>query len=477
MSRVTFAFLAVGAASYALLQSAVVPVLPRIAKEVGTDQQSVTWVLTAFLLSATVFTPIMGRLGDIFGKNRLLVISLGLLSSGTLVAAAAPSLGIMIAARAMAGAGAGVVPLAFGILRDECTPEQMTGGVGKLSALLAGGAGVGMVIAGPVVDHLGYRWLFLLPGIASGIAAIGAALIIPASPVRSPGRLPLLPAVMLTAWLVPFLIAITRAPHWGWGSTQVLTLFGASAALMLAWWACETRVEVPLIDMGMMRSRGVWTTNLVGLTSVGALYGSYAFIPQFLQTPQTTGYGFGVGTTASSLLILPHPLMSFVGGFAAGTLTRRFGGRSLVIGGCLVSAGSMVLMAFRHASFVDVVVANGLMGLGLGVMFACLTPVIFAAVPPEQSGVAMGVNTNLRSLGGAVGAALLPAIIATRTAGAPLPAERDYTVAFLVVAALLACSAACACFVRSGRETGAVTAGPSATVGLRCEDSEQGAQF
>ncbi|MFV9431625.1 MFS transporter [Rhodococcus aetherivorans] len=452
MNKLTFSILAIGAGAFAMLQSVVVPTLPRIATEIGTDQHSVAWVLTAFLLCATVSTPIVGRLGDIYGKRRLLVVSLTLLSLGSIISAVAPNLAVMIGARVIAAAGAGVVPLSFGILRDGCSPGRMASATAALSAVLAGGAGLGMVVAGPLVDYLGYLWLFLLPGLVLGAAAVGAAFLVPSSPVSSPGRLPLLPAVLLTMWLVPLLIAASRAPEWGWGSVRVLGLCIAGVVMLVLWWVCESRVAVPLVDPALVRSRGMWQANLVGLAAGAALYGGFAFLPQFLQASPSSGYGFGVGATGASLLILAHPAMSFVGGFVAGGLSRIVGAKALVVMGCLAGAAAMVLMAFDHTTRVDVVVANGLMGAGLGLMFACLTPLIFAAVPVHQSGIAVGINTTLRSLGGAVGAAVLPAIIASQTVGDGYPSERAYVVGFLVVAGLMACAAFCALLIPSERK-------------------------
>ncbi len=184
---VTFAVLAVSVSSFALLQSLVVPVLATIEHELDTDQTTVTWVLTAYLLSASIATPLLGRVGDVVGKSRMLVITLTALAIGSLMAALAPSIGWLIAARVVQGAGGGVLPLSFGIVRDEFG-DKMTSALSVLASLTAVGFGLGIVIAGPIVDVFGYTGLFWLPMVVTAVAALATLRAGPGVP-RS-GRLP-----------------------------------------------------------------------------------------------------------------------------------------------------------------------------------------------------------------------------------------------------------------------------------------------
>ena len=210
--------LALGVAAFALLQSLVIPVLTTVQHELHTTQGAATWVLTAYLLSASIMTPILGRVGDMIGKERVFVATLIALAVGSLLAAVAPSIGVMIVARVIQGVGGGMVPVAFGIIRDEFPAGKVTGAVGALASLTAVGAGLGIVLAGPIVNALDYHWLFWLPMILTVIAAVSAVLFVPESPVRTPGRISWLPAVLLSAWLVALLVALSEAPAWGWGS-------------------------------------------------------------------------------------------------------------------------------------------------------------------------------------------------------------------------------------------------------------------
>src|ERR1700744_1274683 len=222
--QLTFAVLAIGIGAFALLQSLVVPVLSTVQAVLHTSQSAVTWVLTAYLLSASVMTPILGRIGDIHGKKWVFVAALVALALGSVLAAVSPNLAVLIVARVIQGVGGGTLPLGFGIIRDEFPPGKVAGAAGIRAALPAGGGRLGIVLAGPIVNALNWHWLFWLPGIATVIAAIAAVLFVPQSPIRSPGTISWLPAVLLSSWLVALLVPLIEAPSWGWGSQAVIGL-------------------------------------------------------------------------------------------------------------------------------------------------------------------------------------------------------------------------------------------------------------
>ena len=165
--KATFVVLLLGVTAYSLLQSLVVPVLTTIQHDLHTSQGTVTWVLTVYLLSASIFTPILGRVGDMVGKERMLVVTLVALAVGSVLAGLAHSIGVLIVARAIQGIGGAVLPLSFGIIRDEFPATKVAAGVGVVAAMAAVGGGAGIVLAGPIVEHLDYHWLFWIPLIIS----------------------------------------------------------------------------------------------------------------------------------------------------------------------------------------------------------------------------------------------------------------------------------------------------------------------
>ena len=442
--QATYAVLALAVGGYALLQSLVIPVLPTIEAGLHTSQNSVTWVLTAYLLSAAIFTPIMGRLGDMHGKERLLVVTLVALTLGSLLAAVASSITLMIVARVIQGVGGGVLPLSFGLIRDEFQKEKVMGAIGVIAALAAAGAGLGIVLAGPIVDALDYHWLFWIPMIVMALTVIAAHLVIPESQVRTLGRISWAGVVLLSAWLVALILGISEAPTWGWGSTSVIGLLIVAVVVAVVWVVVESRSAHPLIDMKMMRIPAVWTTNLVALLLGVGMYAVFAFLPEFLQTPTSAGYGFGVSITHSGLILLPASVFMFIFGMLSGPLSKRFGSKSVLITGLLVGIITFALLTFAHAAQWQILLAMVVEGVGFGLAFASMSALVVVAVPPEQTGVASGMNANVRTIGGSIGAAVMSSIVTSGMRAGSFPRESGYTHGFalLTVAAVAATIAA-----------------------------------
>jgi len=457
--KVTFVVLTASVSAYALLQSLVTPVLPTIQESLHTSQNTVTWVLTAYLLSASIFTPIMGRIGDVIGKERVFVATLAALAAGSLLAALATNVTVMIIARVIQGVGGGVLPLAFGIIRDEFPREKISGAVGAIASLIAVGGGVGIVMAGPIVNALNYHWLFWLPMIVIVIAAVAAAVVIPESPVRTPGKISWQPAVLLSGWLVALLVALSQAPVWGWGSGKVLGLLAAAVVLAIGWVEVERRAETPLIDMKMMRLPAVWTNNLVALLFGIGMYSVFAFLPEFLQTPKSTGYGFGLSVTHSGLVLLPMSIMMFLVGMRATSLAARIGGKTVVLIGSLIGTLSMALLAFAHTSTWEMYLSTTVMGIGFGLAFAAMSSLIVAAVPPAQTGVASGMNANIRTIGGSIGAALMSSVVTANPAADGLPRESGYTNGFMMLGVALLIGAFAAALIPVSRSKSRIAAG------------------
>ena len=432
--QVTFAVLAVGVAAFALLQSLVMPALPTIRDALGTTQTHVTWVLTAYLLSASIFTPIMGRLGDMNGKKRMFVIALTSLALGSLLAALATSLSIMIIARVIQGVGGGVLPLAFGIIRDEFPVVKVGGAVGLIAAVSAMGAGFGIVLAGPIVSALSYSWLFWFPLIMVSAAALAAQVFVPESEVRGRGRINWGAALLMSSWLLALLVSVSQASSWGWVSVPEIGLLAAAVATGVVWVLVERRSANPLIDMNVMTNRAVWSTNLVALLFGFSMYAMLGFLPAFLQAPASTGYGFGATVTRSGVMLLPNAILMFLVGLVAGRLAQRFGSRLVLIVGTAVSFVGLLMLALAHAEAWGIYAATSLTGIGFGLAFAAMSNIIVNAVPREQTGVASGMNANIRTIGGALGAAVMASIVATGADSGRLPDESGYTNGFLVLA-------------------------------------------
>jgi MFS family permease len=446
-----FAVLAVGVAAFSLLQSLIVPVLPEIQQHYGSSQSSVTWVLTAYLLSAAVCTPLVGRIGDAYGKRRMLVVALVALAVGSLLGGLAPSLGWLVVARVVQGVGGGVLPLAFGIVREELG-GHVTAALSALSSLLAVGYGLGIVVAGPILEGLGYRWLYWLPMLVTAATALATLLLVPESRERTAERLPALPALLLTVWLVALLVPISRGPQWGWSSPWTLGGLTLAALVLALWVRAELHAEVPLIDMTMMRVRGVWTANVIGAAVGFSMFASFGFLPQLLQTPpELAGYGFGASVMGSGLLILPSQICAFVVGFAAAPLVRRLGTRAVLAAGSTATGASMLALGLWHDETWQVLAATGVQGAGSGLVFATLAGVLVTAVPSRQTAVASGVNANMRSVFGAIGATLMGVVVGTGAGVGSYPAEAGYTWGYVMLAVVMTAAVAASWCVPDSR--------------------------
>jgi EmrB/QacA subfamily drug resistance transporter len=433
----TFAVLALAGISYALLQSLVAPALPEIQRDLGTSTTAVTWVFTSFLLSASVATPIAGRLGDMFGKERTLLVVLGILALGTLVSALAQSVGVLVIGRVIQGSGGAIFPLAFGIIRDEFPPERVASGIGFISALLGVGGGAGIVLAGPIIQHLSYHWLFWLPLIPTLVAAAATHLFVPESPLKPGGRVNWVGAGLLSSWLVTLLIATSQGPTWGWTDPRVIGLYVVSLVLIAVWVAAESRAAEPLVDMAMMRLRGVWTTNAAGALLGFGMYGSFILIPQFVETPATAGYGFHASVTQAGLFLVPSTAGMLAVSPLAGRIAHSVGSRVALMAGALLTMVCFILLAGAHTERWEIYLASVFLGAGIGLAFAALANLIVEAVPPGQTGVATGMNTIMRTIGGAIGGQVAASILAATAAASGLPAERGFTIAFSISAAAL----------------------------------------
>jgi EmrB/QacA subfamily drug resistance transporter len=427
---ITFAVLALAGAAYAMLQSTVAPALPVIQEELHASASATAWVFTGYLLSASVLTPIVGRLGDMFGKEHTLVIALAVLSLGVLMAALAKSIGMLILARVVQGSGGAIFPLAFGIIRDEFPPEKSAQGIALISAILGIGGGLGIVLAGPIISGFDYHWLFWFPLIVTVAATIATVFFIPESPVKSPGKVDWLGAALLSSWLVLLLLGITQTSTWGWGDPRVWGLIAAAAAMLGVWVRAEIRIREPLVDMAMMRIRGVWTVNAAAFLVGAGMYSSFILVPEFTETPLSSGYGYGSSVTQAGLFLLPATVMMLVISPIAGSLTAKIGARANLIAGCVVTTASFTLMALAHRHQFDMYVATALMGAGIALAFSALANLIVEVVPPEQTAVATGMNTVMRTLGGAVGGQIGASLIAGTVVAANLPTESGFTLAF-----------------------------------------------
>lgn len=434
-TRSTFAAVAVSFAAVASLQSLLIPVLAVIGTDLGADGLGATWVLTIWLITAAVATPLLGRAGDLVGRRRMFLIALSAVAIGSIVAAIAPNLAILLFARVLQGLGGAVFPLGFGIVRDAFPAARVPGTIGALSAIMAVGSGLGTVIAGPASELVTWRGLFVLPIVLTLTAIVLTARGMKET-VKQPGiRLNGLAAVLLSSWLVTLLLPLSSGNTWGWTSPLTVGLLVLAALLLALWTVVELRSRNPLVDMRMMRLPAVWSTNLTALLTGAAMFGIWAFLPRLAETPAASGYGIGASVSAAGLIMLPMLVTMASVGFVAGPLARviPFGAQLTI--GALLSAGASLSIAAFHDNAVQLAIAAGLLGLGTGLVTSSTPNLIVRSVPAHQTGIATGMNANIRTIGGALGTTIFSAVIASGTTSGAAT-EAGFVAAFVVGAAL-----------------------------------------
>ena len=443
---VTLALLTTAGVSFALMQTLVIPALPLFQREFDTTATWVTWIATGFLLSSSVLTPILGKLGDAYGKERLLVISLGIFGLASLGAAFAWSLESLIGFRILQGAGAAVFPLSFGIIRDEFPPDKVGLGIGTVSSVFGAGGGIGLVLSGVIIEHLNWHWLFLVGAVPVLISTVLIALFVPESPIRTPARPDYLGAATLSAALAALLIAISEGRSWGWTSLGVLGLLFAAAILFTAWVRVEQRVPDPLVDLKTFARREMAATNVTTLLIGFSMFAAFILLPNFVSIPRglpeeiadQLDYGFGATPVEVGLFFVPSSVAMMVAGPLAGMLGTRLGPVVPLRIGIALAALSLGLLAAAHDQRWMIYAWMTLMGTGIAFSFAALGVLVIANSRPEETGVASGMNTIMRTVGGAFGAQIAAAIISANTLpGLEIPLERGFTTAF----ALGACGA------------------------------------
>ena len=447
----TLGVLTFAATAYALQQTMVVPALPELQRELDASTTWVTWVMTGFLLAAAVLTPILGKLGDRFGKERLLVYSLVAFLVGCIGCAFAPDIWTLIAFRMVSGAAGAVFPLSFGIIRDEFPPDRMKVGIGLLSAVFGIGGGLGLVLSGLIVDNTSWRWIFGVGAAAVAIAIVLVRRFIPESPVRSSARIDVPGAVLLSVVLVTLLVALSEGGSWGWTSPATVGM---------------------LVDIRVLAERPVLLTNVTALISGFAMFASFVLVPRFAEAPNglpgdvadRVDYGFGASATTIGLYLLPGSLLILFAGPAAGLLGRRIGSKwPLAIGMALIAV-STTSLAVLHDEPWQVILSMAGLSLGVGFAFAAMAALITEAVDPTETGIATGINTVMRTIGAVIGGQVGAAILTAETLdGTAVPTENAYVTAFVLAAVAGSIATAIAILVtpvrRRGRPALAVEAG------------------
>ncbi|MES4887518.1 MFS transporter [Streptomyces sp. NPDC096012] len=425
----------------AVMQTLLVPVIKDLPQLLDTAPSNATWVLTSTLLSGAVATPIMGRLGDLYGKRRMLILSLAVMVVGALVSALTSQLLTMILGRTLQGFAMGAIPLGIGLMRDMLPRERLGSAMALMSSSIGVGGGLALPAAALVAQHSDWHALFY--GAAGlGVLAIGLALfVVPESPMRAKGSFDLPGAAGLSTGLVLFLLPITKGSDWGWSSGTTLGLFAAAVVVLLLWGLYELRVPAPLVDLRTTARREVLLTNLASIMVGVSFYVVSLVLPQLLQLPKATGYGLGQSMVVAGLCVAPLGLTMMFTAPVYARLSARYGPKTTLITGMLIIAigygGGLGLMDAAWQTIVTSVV----LGAGIGLAYSSLPALIVGAVPASETGAANGLNTLMRSIGTSVSSAVIGMVLANTAndvGGVAVPTMHGFHVSFLIATGAVA---------------------------------------
>jgi MFS family permease len=441
--NVIVAVLAFAGIVVSLMQTLVIPIVPELPKYLNASASDTAWAVTATLLAAAVATPIAGRLGDMYGKRRTLLISLAAVTVGSFVVALSDSLTPMIIGRLLQGLSAGVIPLGLSIMRDEMPAERLGASTALMSASLGIGAALGLPIAAFVADNFDWHTLFWASGVLGALSLVLVLLLVPESKVRTGGRFDLLGGIGLAAGLVALLLAISKGGSWGWGSATTLGLFAGAVIVLVAWGFFELRTTQPLVDLRTTAKPQVLFTNLAGLAFGFSLFALQLIVPQLLQLPKQTGYGLGESLLTVGLVLAPQGLVVMIAAPLSSKISKAFGAKyTLMIGAVIVAVG-YALNIFMMSEVWELVLVSCIVGAGVGFAYGALPTLIMSTVPVSETGSSNAVNTLLRSIGSSLASAICGVIVSQMTinfAGHALPSENSFKVIMAIGcgAALLA---------------------------------------
>ncbi|MGF0176402.1 MFS transporter [Streptomyces sp. Marseille-Q5077] len=432
--------LSLAAMIVSMMQTLVVPILGLIQSSLGASSAEVSWVTTATLLSAAVFTPLLGRFGDQHGKKPTLIGVLAVMIVGSVLAATTDSLLWLIVGRVLQGAATAIFPLALSVLREEVPARRLPGAMALVSGTLAVGSGFALVTTGLLTrgEDADYHRVFWL---ATGLAAVtllAVVLLVPASHTKTGGRTDILGALTLGLFLVLLLLPISQGHEWGWTSARTLGSFAGAVVMAGVWSFTESRVREPMVDMRMFLHRPVLFSNLAGLFVGFGMFAQFLGVSYLAQVPRDfAGYGFSASVLRASVeYLLPSTIASLVVSQFGGVLIRRIGPRLTLALSAVIGIIGFTWLAAAHSSTPSVIGAGMAVGTAISLGYAAMPALIVAGVPPHRTGIANGINSISRSVGSAIGSALITSLLASRTienlpAGVPpLPAESQFTLSF-----------------------------------------------
>ncbi|MBB2975727.1 MFS family permease [Microbacterium endophyticum] len=443
------AVLAIAGMCSSFMFTLVVPIQSKLPELLHASRDDTAWVVTATLLAAAVITPISGRLGDMYGKRRIVLVLMATMILGSVIAAFSPGIVGIIVGRALQGAVVGVVPLGISILRDVLHKDRVDSAIALISATLGVGGALGLPLSAFVTEKADWHLLFWVAAALGSVVFVLVLWIVPVSVLRTAGRFDYTGAAGLAVGLIGILLAISRGNTWGWFSVTTLATGIGGILVLLVWGWYELRTKEPLLDLRVAARRPVLLTNIASVAMGFSLFASNISYPQILELPESVG-GFGLSLIGASLIVMPSGIVMMVLSPFSGRIARTVGPKLLLILGAIALMAAYGFTLVLSAEVWQIFVANVLIGVGIGFGYAAMPMLIMRSVPQSETGASNGLNALFRSLGTSTAAAIVAAVLASSATvvdGVQIPSSSGFQASFVLggVAALLALI--CAAFI------------------------------
>lgn len=423
----------VGALMVSLTQSLLVPVLSELAVDLKTGGDGVAWLLTSTLLVGAIAVPAFGRLGDLYGTRRMVLVALGALIAGSLICALSDNLAMMIVGRSVVGLSVATVPLSISLVGVTLPREHAGSGIALISAMLGVGGALGLPLAGVIAEYADYHVLFWIC-VAGGILAVpGIALLVPEPPRVAKGRMDLLGTALLGGAMLALLLPLAQGSKWGWSDPLTVGLLAASVVLIVVFVLVELRLKSPLVDVRTTARPSLLLTNLASLCVGFALFATLIGTASYVQAPAATGYGFGKSILVGGLCMLPGGIAMLLLSPVSAKLRPR---TALIIGSLIIAAG-FASRIWLTGSLWQVILGASIAGAGTGIAYAAMPGLIMRAAPRSELAAANGLNALFRSVGSSLASAIGGAILAAKTmnlGGHELPSLGGYQLLFAICA-------------------------------------------
>ncbi|AWR97890.1 MFS transporter [Acidianus sulfidivorans JP7] len=383
------------------VETMVIPALPTIETDFSISAALAGWITSAYMVVAASTSPLMGKLADTYGKKKLYTIAIGFYILAVAIAGFSPNIWVLIAARAIQGIGFSMFPIAIAIITDLFPKEKVAFAQAILSAMIGIGPAIGLLLGSYIVQDLGWPYAFHTAAILSLILFALSIKYLPHTGHRRKEKVDYVGASLIGLATVLVLVYITEASTIGWTSISNLSLLILGLILYGVFYAVERKMKEPLLKLSLFKLRNFAVANITGLLSGVGMFTVFIFLVYYAQLPSP--YGLGLSIIQSGLLMSPVALGMVIFGPIMGRLMPKIGPKPLLIFGSLLSALSYILLLFYRSTEYQVLVAGFVASLGLVSVIVPLVNMVALALPDEVRTTGMGINTLLRTMGGAAG--------------------------------------------------------------------------